>query len=94
MSISVNGAQMPAYSGETIATVLLANDVRDFHRTRANRPRAPFCNMGVCFECLVRVETAGWVRACMTPVRDGMSVLTGLCFADRPLGQSGRAHED
>jgi sarcosine oxidase subunit alpha len=39
-------------------------------------PRAPLCGMGVCFECRVQVDGVAHVRACMTPVSDGMQVVT------------------
>jgi predicted molibdopterin-dependent oxidoreductase YjgC len=90
--LTIDGREVSAYAGETLATVLLLNGVVAFHRTKRGRPRAPFCNMGVCMECLVHVEDAGRVRACMTPVRDGMRVTTGVCFATREL-ESTEAHD-
>jgi sarcosine oxidase subunit alpha len=44
--------------------------------SRDGAPRAVLCNMGVCYECLVRIDGAV-VRACMTEVENGMSVLRG-----------------
>jgi D-hydroxyproline dehydrogenase subunit gamma len=38
--------------------------------------RAPFCGMGVCFECRVKIDGAAQQRACMILVRDGMQVST------------------
>lgn len=80
--LTIDGRSVPAYSGESLATVLLAEGVTAFHRTRSGRPRAPYCNMGTCFECQVRVGAAGsdefrWQRACMCRVADGMTVITG-----------------
>jgi predicted molibdopterin-dependent oxidoreductase YjgC len=34
--------------------------------------RAPFCMMGVCFECLVEIDGVGDQRACQVQVRPGM----------------------
>lgn len=85
ISIEVDGVQVSAHEGETLASVLLLSGIDRFHTTRAQRPRAPFCNMGTCFECLVQVDSTGWVRACMTPVRENMRVTTGVCLADRTL---------
>jgi NADH dehydrogenase/NADH:ubiquinone oxidoreductase subunit G len=34
-----------------------------------------FCGIGVCFDCLVTVD-GSQIRACVTPVRDGMQVST------------------
>ena len=44
--------------------------------------RGPYCNMGVCFECVIEVDGA-LVQACMTPVRAGMHVATGVGRAAR-----------
>ena len=35
-----------------------------------------FCGIGVCFDCLVTVNGAPKVRACLTPVAEGMIVQT------------------
>ena len=35
--------------------------------------RGVFCNMGICYVCLVRIDGRD-VRACMTAVRDGLVV--------------------
>jgi hypothetical protein len=48
-------------------------------RDSFGRLRTPFCNMGVCFDCLVEVQDvpngSSRVRACLTPVRAGMRVV-------------------
>jgi len=75
--ISVDGENLEAYPGESLATALLAGGRRVFRRTPSGAPRGPLCNMGVCFDCIVTVDGAGLTRACMTEVRDGMVVRTG-----------------
>jgi len=77
VSIDVDGARVDAYPGESLAAALLATGVRAFRHSQSGKPRGPFCNMGVCFECLVVVDGDAGVRACMTPVREGMRVETG-----------------
>ena len=37
-------------------------------------PRAPYCMMGVCFECLVEIDGQGSVQSCLTPVAAGMRI--------------------
>ena len=39
-------------------------------------PRAVLCNMGICYECLVRIDGAV-VRACMTEIEPGLKVERG-----------------
>ncbi|MCC6147076.1 MAG: (2Fe-2S)-binding protein [Anaerolineaceae bacterium] len=75
--IVVDGSFLDAFEGETVAAVLLAAGVIKFRLTREHRhPRGVYCGMGVCYECLVRVDGVDNVRACMTPVVDGMNVET------------------
>lgn len=42
-------------------------------QTRSGKDRGPFCGMGACHECLVMVGGATR-RACLEPVKDGLSV--------------------
>lgn len=77
LTIDLDGKPVEAFAGETVAAVLLAMGSRSFrHTDRDHAPRGLFCGMGVCFECLVTVDGVPNVRACMTPVREGMAVDT------------------
>ena len=83
VGLTIDGRTVSAYAGETLAAVLLAEGITAFHRSRLGQPRGPYCNMGTCFECQVRVSSSGrdemrWRRACMCPVADGMTVVTGM----------------
>lgn len=82
ITVTINGSEVAAYAGESLATVLLAERINAFNRTQSGKPRAPYCNMGTCFECQLKVLQPGsaiyrWMRACMTPVVEGMTVVTG-----------------
>ncbi|HLW26690.1 MAG TPA: (2Fe-2S)-binding protein [Kiloniellales bacterium] len=69
------GRPLEAKEGETLAAALLAAGVREFRHTPAsNQPRGPFCMMGICFECLVEVDSRANQQACMLNVRPGMVV--------------------
>lgn len=75
--IFFDGRPLVAYEGESVAAALLAAGQRVFRWTaKTDEPRSPFCGIGVCFECLVVVDGLPGVRACRTPVRDGMHVET------------------
>ncbi|HEX7012560.1 MAG TPA: (2Fe-2S)-binding protein [Steroidobacteraceae bacterium] len=82
VSILVNGEPVRAYDGESLATALIAAGTLVMSRDVSGRPKSPFCNMGVCFDCIVVVEEPGSdgtvrstrVRACMTSVRAGLRV--------------------
>lgn len=88
--IFVDGKPSRAMVGEPLAAALLkANCVPMRHTPVNGAPRAPFCMMGVCFECLVEVDGTPNVQACATPVREGMHVR--LIHGARSIGQSGEA---
>ncbi len=74
----MNGDEVVAYEGETVATMLLAVGRRTFRSApNSGEPRGLFCNMGVCYDCLVTVDGVSNVRACRTAVREGMRVEIG-----------------
>jgi D-hydroxyproline dehydrogenase subunit gamma len=78
IEIQVDGEATVAVPGESLASALLASGRRAFRRTeRRGEVRGPYRNTGVCFECVIEVDGA-LVQACMTPVRAGMQVATGV----------------
>lgn len=78
LTVFVDGRSVGAHAGESVAIVLLAGGCVTLRRSaRLSEPRGLFCGMGVCFECVVKVNGRPNVRACMTPVEDGMAIETG-----------------
>lgn len=77
VTISVDGRSLKARVGDTVAAALLAHGVDHIRTTPVSgAPRAPYCMMGVCFDCLVTIDGVGNRQACLVPVRDGMRVET------------------
>ncbi len=77
IQLRVDGQLIPAYEGETVAAALLAAGRRTFRqRVPGGDPRGIFCGIGMCFDCLVTVDSTQIVRACVTPVREGMQITT------------------
>lgn len=80
VTIHVNGEDVSAHEGETVATALLAAGVLRMSRDSSGRPRSAYCNMGVCFDCMVEIEDAAAggaplrARACLTMVRAGLRI--------------------
>ena len=74
--VHVDGRPVEVVAGSSVAAALALAGVVAARRSVDGQPRAPLCGMGVCFECRVRIDGTGQQRACMTPVRDGMSVDT------------------
>ena len=72
--LSVDGEPIEAHAGESLAAALAAAGVRHLcDNPERGDPRGMFCLMGVCQECVVRLD-GRVVVACMEPVRDGMEV--------------------
>ncbi len=64
-----------APAGQTVAAVLLAAGIGSCRETPVSgEARGPYCMMGVCFECLVVIDGEPNQQACMTYVREGMSI--------------------
>ena len=76
IQIFVNGQPTACHPGESVAAVLLAAGIVVFRRTGKGAPRAPFCNMGVCFDCAVTINGRPFVRSCLTLVQPGMHIET------------------
>ncbi|MBX9946605.1 MAG: (2Fe-2S)-binding protein [Reyranella sp.] len=75
----VDGRPVAARTGDTVAAALLAAGFDHCRTTPASgAPRAPYCLMGVCFECLVTIDGIGSRQGCLVPVRDGMVVETQI----------------
>lgn len=72
VSIVVDGAPVEAREGDSVALALLAAG-----RARIGDGPTPYCLMGTCFGCLVTIDGRASEQACLTPVREGLTVETG-----------------
>jgi len=80
VTVVINGAPFSAPVGCTAAAALLLADALPTRTTPvSNAPRAPYCMMGVCFECLVAIDGVPNQQGCLIPVVEGMRI-------DRQLG--------
>ncbi|MDT8420316.1 MAG: (2Fe-2S)-binding protein [Desulfuromonadales bacterium] len=75
VTIEFEGEKLKVLAGETVVAAVMAAGAA-FVRTSAvsGAHRAPYCQMGVCFECLMEIDGVPNRQACMIPVRDGMVV--------------------
>jgi sarcosine oxidase subunit alpha len=74
VAFTFEGAALSAPAGESLAAALLARGIRRLGEgADPARPRAALCLMGVCQQCLVRVD-GRLAQACLVPVREGMTV--------------------
>jgi len=73
--IEFEGMPLTVPAGVSLAAALLAHDVGCTRESPVNgRPGAPYCMMGVCFECLVEIDGQANCQACLIQVAEGMSV--------------------
>ena len=77
VTIFVNGHPVNAFLGESVHAALLAAGIRVFRKTpKRGHARGIFCGMGVCYDCLVKIDGRPNQRACMELVADGMRIET------------------
>jgi hypothetical protein len=87
LAFSFDGRPLRAAPGATIASALLANDVRSWRRTRvAGQRRGLLCGIGTCFDCLVDVGDERAVRACLRLLQEGDVVTTSASVGGGPSG--------
>lgn len=76
--ITIDGASFEARAGDSVAAALLAAGHAASRVTAVSgAPRGAYCLMGVCFECLVRIDGVDNRQGCLVEVSDGMSIETG-----------------
>lgn len=79
IALEIDGVAVTAEPGESIAAVLLRQAEPWSRETPVTGSRrAPYCMMGVCFDCLAEVDGVASVQTCLTPVRDGMRITRQL----------------
>lgn len=75
VTVSVEDKSVSVAEGDSVAAAVFS---AGFGHTRqsaiSENLRAPYCMMGVCFECLVEIDGIPNQQACMTPVREGMQI--------------------
>ncbi|MDR1827783.1 MAG: (2Fe-2S)-binding protein [Methylobacteriaceae bacterium] len=75
LSFTFEGEPVKALEGDTVAGALLLKGESVFRQSAVSgENRAPYCLMGICFECLVEINGVPNRQACMVKVEDGMNV--------------------
>ena len=73
--MTIEGKEIAASQGDTVAAAMLAAGFAYTRITpeKENR-RAPFCMMGICFDCIVEINGIPNQKACQVLVQEGMHV--------------------
>lgn len=75
LTVYVDGHPVAADADESVAAVLLRQAPLWSRTTPVSGVRrAPYCMMGVCFDCLAVVDGVSSVQTCLAQVRDGMRI--------------------
>lgn len=76
VTITIDGRRVQARAGESLLLAVLSHAPWLRLHEVTGRPRAGFCLMGACQDCIILAEDGSRLRACTTPVQDGMAVRT------------------
>lgn len=87
VTITFEGQALQVPAGETVLASVMAAGM-GYNRTSpiSGAHRAGYCQMGVCFECLMEIDGVPNQQACNTLVHDGMVV-------NRQIGKKVAANE-
>jgi predicted molibdopterin-dependent oxidoreductase YjgC len=83
VSFRFDGQPLTALAGDTVLTAVLAHAGRLRSSEFSGLPRAGFCLTGACQDCWVATAAGERLRACSTPVQEGMDLVTLGAGADR-----------
>ncbi|MCV9934785.1 (2Fe-2S)-binding protein [Boseaceae bacterium BT-24-1] len=73
---SIDGEPCTARAGDSVLSAMMLTG-RLIRQSDIDAGfRAGFCLMGACQDCWVWLETGGRIRACTTPIEDGLSIKT------------------
>ncbi len=79
VTLFVDDHMVDVPEGISVATAVLGHDSAHLESATAihpvdGSPRAPYCLMGVCFECMMEVDGRPDVQSCLVTVQEGMVV--------------------
>lgn len=76
VNITFENKQLEVPAGISVAAAVLghAHPGVTYRHDLNNSARAPYCLMGVCFECLMEINGEQDVQSCLVTVQEGMSV--------------------
>ncbi|MEI2416859.1 (2Fe-2S)-binding protein [Orrella sp. JC864] len=93
VTLQFEGRPLRVPAGISVAAALLLHGGAPYRSTPVSAaPRAPYCMMGVCFECLVEIDGKPNRQACLAPVREGMAVRRQQGAPALPLPREEQEH--
>ena len=74
VTVTVDGDALRVPASLSAAAVVLLHGGVSRTTPVSGSPRAPYCMMGVCFECLMEIDGVQNRQACLVQVADGMRI--------------------
>jgi len=75
VQITFEGKSLRVRKGKTVMASVMTADLEHTRTTAiSHSKRSGYCQMGVCFDCLMEIDGIPNQQACMIEVRDGMVV--------------------
>ena len=84
VTITFDDKKIEVPAGISVAAAVLghAHPGETFTNPVDGSPRAPYCLMGVCFECMMEINGEENVQSCLVPIEEGMVVKRQLQTVD------------
>lgn len=73
-----------AFEGETVASALTRNGIKNFRKDKNNNYRGIYCNMGICNECIVEINGNQSIKSCTANIQENDNILIQKYHADFP----------
>ena len=75
VAVTVEGRTIRVPEGATAAAAFLLAGLPSIRETAARgTPRAPYCLMGICYDCLAEIDGIPNRQSCMVTVAEGMRI--------------------
>ncbi len=76
VTIMIDDKKLSIPAGVSVAAAVLGHDRtgKTYTHPIDGSPRAPYCLMGVCFECMMEINGEPNVQSCLVQVEEGMVV--------------------
>ncbi len=75
VTVTVEGRDIRVPEGVSAAAAVLLAGLPSIRETPVTgAPRAPYCLMGICFDCLAEIDGTPNRQSCMVPVTPGMAI--------------------
>lgn len=75
VTVYVEGKAVTVRAGDTAAAAALLAGLAHTRLSPVDgSPRAPYCMIGTCFECLLVIDGVGSRQGCLVEVREGMRI--------------------